>query len=97
MRFLEDDNDGERGGDILESIVRMTKWLGMSVIVEGVEEKAQADFLTSIGCSNIQGYYYSKPLPVDEYEAYCSNLNKDKCLVSINAVDCNVIRHMLQK
>lgn len=68
MRFLEDNNNSNRGGNILESIVRMTRWLGISVIAEGVEELSQADFLKSIGCNYIQGYLYSKPLMKEDFE-----------------------------
>lgn len=68
MKFLENNSDTIRSGNILESIVRMAKWLGMSVIAEGVEQKEQADYLNTIGCYLIQGYFYSKPLPLYEYE-----------------------------
>lgn len=68
MRFLETDGPTDRGASILESVVRMAKWLGMSVIAEGVEKKEQADYLKSIGCSLIQGYYYAMPMPVEVYE-----------------------------
>ena len=76
MRFLEGENNSTRGGNIVESIIRMTKWLGMSVIAEGVETKEQADYLSSIGCSYIQGYFYAKPMPGKEYLAL---LNTSKC------------------
>ncbi len=67
MRFQEGKHNSERGGSIVESIVRMARWIGMAVIAEGVEEVEQADFLKSIGCYYIQGYLYSKPLPKEEY------------------------------
>ncbi len=67
MRFLKGEENSEKGGNILESIVRMTRWLGMDVIAEGVETKEQADYLLSIGCSNIQGFLYAKPVPAHEY------------------------------
>ena len=70
MRFFEATDNSERGGNIVESIVRMAKWLGMSVIAEGVEDKAQADYLKTIGCYYIQGYYYARPMPVDAYEQW---------------------------
>ena len=70
MRFLESTEDARRGGNILESVVRMAKWLGMSVIAEGVETREQADFLRSIGCSYVQGYLYARPMPSAEYEAF---------------------------
>ncbi len=85
MHFLEDDDDSDRGGNILESIVRMAKWLGMSVIAEGVEYKAQADYLASIGCSYIQGYLYARPMPAEEYEKYCKNAGKEERLLSMTS------------
>ena len=45
----------------------------MPVIVEGVEEEYQSNFLRSMGCGYIQGYYYAKPMPVSEYEKIIRN------------------------
>ena len=70
MRFLEDKRNSERGGSILESVVRMASWLGMPVIAEGVETVRQADLLKSIGCLYIQGYLYARPMPAGEYERF---------------------------
>ena len=67
MMFLVEKSDSNRGGMILSSIVRMVKWLGLPVIAEGVETIEQADFLKSIGCEYIQGYFYSRPLPEEQY------------------------------
>ena len=68
MLFLDESDEKVRGGTILSSVVRMAKWLGMPIIAEGVETIEQADFLKSIGCENIQGYLYSRPLPQQNYE-----------------------------
>ncbi len=68
LKFLDNGGDTGRGGNILNSIIRMAKWMRMPVVVEGVETKAQADFLRTIGCNYIQGYYFSKPVPVSEFE-----------------------------
>jgi len=67
MMFLVEKSDSNRGGMILSSVVRMAKWLGLPVIAEGVETIEQADFLKSIGCEYIQGYFYSRPLPENQY------------------------------
>lgn len=68
MRFLENNKESKRGGSIVESVIRMGRWLDMSVIAEGVETHEQVDFLKSIGCRYAQGYLYAKPLPVSEFE-----------------------------
>lgn len=69
MKFLSDHADNQRGGTIIESIIRMAKWLSTPVIAEGVETRAQADFLRSIGCSYGQGYLFSRPVATDAFEA----------------------------
>jgi len=42
----------------------------MSIIAEGVETEAQLQFLLNAGCEQFQGYYFSKPLPLEAFEAY---------------------------
>ena len=61
MHFMSNDING-RGGTIIKSIVQMAKWMNTPMIAEGVETLEQADFLSSIGCSYIQGFLYSRPL-----------------------------------
>ncbi len=73
MKFLEETSNAKRGGNILESVVLMAKWLGMAVIAEGVETLAQADYLKSIGCNYVQGYLYARPMPLDEFEKLCAS------------------------
>lgn len=68
MLFLSKENQNNKGGTIISSVVRMAKWLDMPIIAEGVESMEQADFLRSIGCNYIQGYLYSRPLPENKYE-----------------------------
>ena len=57
---------GRKSREIMRSIVTMAKALGIHTLAEGVETKEQADFLKSIGCEKIQGYYYSRPLPFED-------------------------------
>ncbi|MBF0124815.1 MAG: EAL domain-containing protein, partial [Magnetococcales bacterium] len=59
------DADGEA---IVKTIILMAHQLGMTVIAEGVETAYQCVFLRDNGCDQIQGYYYSKPLPVDAFD-----------------------------
>lgn len=68
MGFLKSSDYSAKGGNILTAILKMAESLKMQTIAEGVETKEQVEFLKSIGCKYIQGFYYSKPLPVDEFE-----------------------------
>ncbi len=69
MRFLEITEENEQKGiGILESIVNMARLLGMPIIVEGVETQRQESVLRGMGCRYTQGYYYYRPLPIDQFE-----------------------------
>lgn len=50
--------------------VRMVKEMGMKIVVEGIETAEQAKTFSEMGCDYIQGFYYSKPLPVEEFTAF---------------------------
>lgn len=70
MRFLEiGEGEEQKGIGILESIVNMARLMGLPIIVEGVETLQQENVLRSMGCRYTQGYYYYKPLPIDQFEA----------------------------
>lgn len=60
---------------ITESIIRMVKTLGYEAIAEGVEEKQQYEYLHTIGCDAIQGYYLGKPQSVKDIEKLLKNRN----------------------
>ena len=68
MEFLTGGDTPGRGENILDSVVRMAKWLNIPVIAEGVETQEQVKFLSQIGCEFVQGYYFAKPMPAQEYE-----------------------------
>ena len=52
-----------------KTIVALAHSLGLGVMAEGVETQAQRDFLASSGCHAYQGYFFSRPLPVEGFEA----------------------------
>ncbi|MCE5344310.1 MAG: diguanylate cyclase [Eubacteriales bacterium] len=85
MRFLYGDDQNGRGGIILSSVVRMARYLALPIVAEGVETVEQARFLASIGCTQAQGYYFYRPMPVDEFE----NLLIRHPLIHINDVTQN--------
>ncbi len=66
--FVRDLPDSEEDVEITKAVIALTKSLNLRVIAEGVETKEQKEFLVENGCENIQGYYYSKPIPADEME-----------------------------
>lgn len=87
MHFFSDKKMTQRGGTIIESIVRMAKWLGMLVIAEGVETKMHVSFLQSIGCNYVQGFFFGKPMTVEEYELLLSQENHDSILTSMETIE----------
>lgn len=75
MRFLKNFNEAdEKSKNIIHFIVYMAKWLNLPVIAEGVETLEQVEYLRSIGCYNGQGYFFSKPFPIEEYHARVNNV-----------------------
>jgi EAL domain-containing protein (putative c-di-GMP-specific phosphodiesterase class I) len=61
---------------IVQTIINMSKNLGIEIIAEGVETKDQKEFLEKHGCPVYQGYLYSKPIPLEEFEAHWLFSNK---------------------
>lgn len=70
--FIDDLPDDKDDIAIVKAIIALAKNLSLEIIAEGVETKEQLEFLVSNGCNNIQGYYYSKPLPMEAYKDYLS-------------------------
>ena len=92
MKFLQQDQGfNGKGEKVLTSVIRMAKWLNMPSIVEGVETLSQVDFLKCIGAEYAQGFYFAKPMPVEEYEKFVAKERESKCVspVSENEVIVN--------
>lgn len=68
MVFLKAASDEARSRNILEMIIMLSKKLNMPVISEGVETAEQVKFLTEMGCDMFQGYYFAKPMSVEDFE-----------------------------
>ena len=65
MRFMQQFEEGNRSRIILTELMKMATAIGVDTVCEGVETLEQVQFLQEIGCSRIQGFYYSKPIPLE--------------------------------
>ncbi len=70
MKFLENLDSENKAGSIFTSVVRMAKWLNIPVVAEGVETREQLEFIRGVGCDRIQGYYFSKPLAMEDFDEH---------------------------
>jgi len=68
--FVRDISTDAEDKAIVSAVIHMAKSLGLQTIAEGVETEGQLAFLREQGCEEVQGYYYSKPLPVEQFEAF---------------------------
>ena len=66
LRFMKQFDATDRTKIILTELMKMATGLGIETVTEGVETKDQVAFLREIGCTRLQGFYYSKPLPMEE-------------------------------
>ena len=62
---------------VIRNTVRMLKRMKKLILVEGVEDKRALDKFTNIGCDFIQGFYFSKPLPENDFIAFVKEQNKE--------------------
>ena len=70
MMFLRQTGNRERARTIVQNIIRLAEELGIVSLTEGVETEDQFGRLSDMGCRLYQGYYFSKPIPVEEFEEY---------------------------
>ncbi|SER53142.1 PAS domain S-box-containing protein/diguanylate cyclase (GGDEF) domain-containing protein [Nitrosomonas sp. Nm51] len=71
--FVRDITTDQEDRAIVAAIISMSKSLGLKTIAEGVETNEQLSFLREQGCGEAQGYYYSKPVPADQFERLLTN------------------------
>lgn len=66
--FLQNFMSSGRGQEIVRYTIGMTKAIGLDLIAEGVETREQEAFLSDCGCDIAQGFYYAKPMPLEEFD-----------------------------
>lgn len=67
MGFLQEGYNQGRAGQILQSVIEMAHRIDLVTLAEGVETEEQARFLSNLKCTYMQGYYFSRPLSVDDF------------------------------
>jgi len=70
MSFVRNMHKDNTSLKLVELIIDISRFLDVPVIAEGVEEQSQLDTLRELGCDIIQGYYFSKPVPAEEFEKF---------------------------
>lgn len=72
--FFRGTDSLDRGMLIVSEVINLAKKLNMKIVAEGIESREQVEFLTEQECDLIQGYYYAKPMPLDEFEQNYKNM-----------------------
>lgn len=75
--FLRDFETDSEEKIVIPSVIAMAKKLNLEVVCEGVETAAQVEFLRDIDCDYAQGYYYSKPIPQEDFDAMLEDFDKN--------------------
>ena len=73
--FLKETDNDKKSENILGSVIDMSDRLSMKVITEGVETKNQLDRLVKLGCHTFQGFYFAKPMPVEDFDVIWKDNN----------------------
>ncbi len=68
-KFMDNMLVSDKGRILLEQVILMSNRLKLGIVAEGVETKEQVEFLQNIGCDIVQGYYFAKPMPQEEFSA----------------------------
>ena len=69
-KSLIDDVCQKTGRTLVEQVITLARLLGMKVVAEGVETGEQLEILKCLNCDAVQGFYYAKPMPEQEFVAY---------------------------
>lgn len=80
INFIQNSNKQniENKLNILRFVIDLSKWLHYSTTAEGVETKEELNLLRTMGCTNIQGFYFSKPMTINEFETFELNYKNER-------------------
>lgn len=68
MKFIQNETAKPTNQGILRFIMSLARWMNLSVVAEGVETREQLERLRETGCDYVQGYYFARPMPCEEFE-----------------------------
>ena len=72
------DLDDYKARDVVRCLVDLARKLNIQVVSEGIETKKQIEYMKALGCEVIQGYFFSKPLPQEEFDAWYGRFDFEK-------------------
>ncbi|KXL53304.1 phytochrome-like protein cph2 [Anaerotignum neopropionicum] len=75
MRFVQNYDRSRDKRNIMSFVISLAKWMNLKVVAEGVETEEQVNLLKLLGCHWVQGFFYSKPLPLDAFETLIEQVN----------------------
>ena len=78
MRFLSKSSDEKRAQTIIRNIIHLSEELSIDSLTEGVETQEQYESLSEMGCKLFQGYYFAKPMPVEDFIEFVNKRKKNK-------------------
>lgn len=90
MGFMRSAVDEDRGGVVLSSVIRMLQGLDTPIIAEGVETLEQAEMLKNMGCHLMQGFHFSRPMPLEEFEGFMASSSSDDLGILRNKHDSHL-------
>lgn len=96
MQFLDmNETNARKGESIMESVINMARILRIPIIVEGAETEKQINSLMSMGCRYVQGFYYYKPMPLEEFEELLENKEVDYGDLQMKKVEQVHVRELM--
>lgn len=86
--FVKNVPESQDDRKLVRSIVSMAHDLDMIVVAEGVESDRQLSFLRSIGCDQVQGFVFSRPLPAQDFRAFAAGISRETGQRTVDTVAC---------
>lgn len=98
MKFMDSFDQNQKAAVILEAIIRMAKWMKLRTVAEGVETKKEWEYLRSMECDVVQGYYFYRSMPEKDFEELLNQTKKkyidtDKDIPELDDVILDAFSH----